>query len=106
MTNTEKRKFKKSDIATLKWMWGTFHKERWQVFILIAANVINAVLTVLYAGFSQKVIDAAATEKSLQRVIYYSVFFLLLVLFQLFLTLLSRSFCERCKARIEVTLRE
>lgn len=106
MTNTEKRKFKKSDIATLKWMWGTFHKERWQVFVLIVANVINAVVTVLYAGFSQKVIDAAATEKSIKRVVYYSVCFLFLVLFQLFLTLLSRSFSERCKARIEVTLRE
>ena len=106
MTNTEKRKFKKSDIATLKWMWGTFHKERWQVFVLIVANVINAVVTVLYAGFSQKVIDAAATEKSIKRVVYYSVCFLFLVLFQLFLTLLSRSFSERYKARIEVTLRE
>ena len=106
MTNTEKRKFKKSDIATLKWMWGTFHKERWQVFVLIVANVVNAVVTVLYAGFSQKVIDAAATEKSIKRVVYYSVCFLFLVLFQLFLTLLSRSFSERCKARIEVTLRE
>jgi len=106
VTNTEKRKFKKSDIATLKWMWGTFHKERWQVFVLIVANVINAVVTVLYAGFSQKVIDAAATEKSIKRVVYYSVCFLFLVLFQLFLTLLSRSFSERCKARIEVTLRE
>ena len=75
MTNTEKRKFKKSDIATLKWMWGTFHKERWQVFVLIVANVVNAVVTVMYAGFSQKVIDAAATEKSIKRVVYYSVCF-------------------------------
>ena len=106
MANTERRKFKKSDIDTLKWMWSTFSKERWQVFVLIVSNTINAVLTIMYAGFSQRVIDAAADEHSLKRVMYYSGCFLILVMFQLFLTLLSRSFCERCKARIEVTLRE
>lgn len=105
MTDT-KRKISKSDINTLKWMWGTFKKERWHVYILIAANVINAVLTVLYADFSKKVINAATEEKSFDRVVYFSLCFLALVLFQLFLTLLSRSFCERCKARIEVTLRQ
>lgn len=105
MTDT-KRKISKSDLNTLKWMWGTFKKERWHVYILIVANIINAVLTVLYADFSKKVINAATEEKSFERVMYFVFMFLLLVMFQLFLTLLSRSFSERCKARIEVTLRQ
>lgn len=102
----KKNKISKSDIKTLKWMWGTFKKERWHVFVLIVTNIINAVITVLYADFSKKVINAATEDKSFERVIYFSVMFLLLILFQLFLQLLSRSFCERCKARIEVTLRQ
>lgn len=100
------RKFKKSDIDTIKWMWGTFHKERWHTFVIILAHTTNAVLTVMYANYSKNVINAASIEHSWDRVLYYSVSFLILVMFQLVLSLIARSFAERCKARIEVTLRK
>ena len=86
-------------------MLGTFDKERWQVLVLIVANTINAVLTVMYADFSKRIINAASEDHSLEKVIYNTVAFLILIMFQLILNLLSRSFAERCKARIEVTLR-
>ncbi|MDO4365043.1 MAG: hypothetical protein Q4C99_11010, partial [Clostridia bacterium] len=99
----QKRKISKSDLTTLKWMWHTFHKERWHVFVLIFTNTLNAVLTVIYADFSKNIVNAATEEHSFDRVVYFAVLFLLLIMFQLFLTLVSRSFTERCKARIEVT---
>lgn len=102
----QKRKISKSDWATIKWMWGTFHKERWHVVVLIITNAVNAVLMIMYADFSKKIINAATQEHSFDRVVYCSVMFLLLIMFQLFLTLCSNSFSQRCKARIEVTLRK
>lgn len=104
-SQNERRRISKSDWKTVKWMLGTFDKERWQVLILIVANTINAVLTVMYADFSKRIINAASEDHSLEKVIYNTVAFLILIMFQLILNLLSRSFAERCKARIEVTLR-
>ncbi|WP_288312600.1 ABC transporter ATP-binding protein [uncultured Eubacterium sp.] len=102
----QNRKFSKSDFETVKWMWHTFHKERWHVFILIFSNAINAILTIIYADFSKNIVNAATEEHSFDRVVYYAICFLVLIMVQLLLTLVSRSFTERCKARIEVTLRK
>ena len=102
----QSRKFSKSDFKTVKWMWHTFHKERWHVFILIFSNAINAILTIIYADFSKNIVNAATEEHSFDRVVYYAICFLILIMVQLLLTLVSRSFTERCKARIEVTLRK
>ena len=102
----QNRKFSKSDFETVKWMWHTFHKERWHVFILIFTNTINAILSIIYADFSKNIVNAATKEHSFDRVIYFAVCFLVLTMVQLLLTLVSRSFTERCKARIEVTLRK
>lgn len=102
----EKRKISKSDLSTIKWMWHTFHKERWHVFVLVFTNALNAVLTIVYADFSKRIINAASEDHSVEKVIYNAVMFLILIMFQLLLTLVSRSFTERCKARIEVTLRK
>lgn len=101
----QRRKMSKSDLKTIKWMLRTFDKERWQVAVLIFANTVNAVLTVLYAGFSERIINAAAEDHSVEKVIYNTIAFLILIMVQLALNLVSRSFSERCKARIEVTLR-
>lgn len=102
----QRRKISKSDLTTLKWMWHTFNKERWQIFVLIFTNTLNAVLTIIYADFSKNIVNAATKEHSFDRIVYFAVLFLLIIMFQLFLTLVSRSFTERCKARIEVTLRK
>lgn len=102
----QNRKFSKSDFETVKWMWHTFHKERWHVFILIFSNAINAILSIVFADFSKNIINAATKEHSLDRVVHFTICFLILAMVQLLLTLISRSFTERCKARIEVTLRK
>lgn len=102
----QNRKFSKSDFETIRWMWHTFHRERWHVFVLIFTNTLNAILSIVYADFSKNIVNAATKEHSFDRVIYFAVCFLVLTMVQLLLTLVSRSFTERCKARIEVTLRK
>lgn len=96
----------KSDFATLKWLWNTFHKERWQVVIITFTCAISASLTVVYADFSKRIINAATEEHSMERVIQCAIGFLILITVQLILNLVSASFADRCKARIEVTLRK
>lgn len=102
----QKKKFSRSDFATLKWLWNIFHKERWQVVIITVVCAISASLTVVFADFSKKIINAATEEHSMERVIQCAIGFLILITVQLILNLVSASFADRCKARIEVTLRK
>lgn len=104
--DNNKPKISKSDLATLSWMWHTFKKERWHLFIIIIATVINAVLTVSYAEASKRITNAASVDKSWDLALRYSLIFLGIVLLQFLCGLIVRSFTERCKARIEVTLRQ
>ena len=102
----QNKKISKSDFATLKWLWNTFHKERWQVVIITFTCAISASITVVYADFSKRIINAATEEHSMERVIQCAIGFLILITVQLILNLVSASFADRCKARIEVTLRK
>ncbi len=106
MENKEKRKFKKSDISTLKWIYSICRSERFKVYILILTNSLHGILTIVFAGFSKKIIDAATIDKSFERVVYYALMFLGVIIFQMVLTLISRSTSERCKAKIEWLLKQ
>ncbi len=100
------QKFSKSDFATIAWLWRTFKKERWHLIVIIISTVGNAVLTVSYASYSKRIINAATIDKSWDLALKYAIFFLGIMLLQLALSLITKSFSERCKARIEVTLRQ
>ena len=106
MENNKKRKVSKTDIKTLKWIYSICKSERFKVYILIVTNIIHGVLTVVFAGFSKRIIDAATVDKSLERVIYYALLFLAVIVFQMVLNLISRSTSERCKAKIEWLLKQ
>lgn len=106
MENKERRKVSKSDIKALKWVYSICRSERFKVYLLVLTNVIHGVLTVVFAGFSKRIIDAATVDKSFDKVLYYAILFLGVLLFQLALTLISRSTLERCKAKIEWILKQ
>ena len=106
MENNSKRRISKSDLKSLKWVYNICKTERFKVCILILTNIIHGVLTIVFAGFSKKIIDAATVDKSFDRVVYYALLFLGVLLFQLVLSLISRSTSERCKAKIEWHLKQ
>ena len=90
----------------LKWIYSICKSERFKVYILILTHVIHGVLTVVFAGFSKRIIDAATVDKSFEKVVYYALLFLGVIIFQLCLNLISRSTTERCKAKIEWLLKQ
>ena len=106
MENKEKRKISKSDIITLKWIYSICRGERFKVYLLIFTNVIHGVMTIVFAGFSKRIIDAATIYKSFDKVLYYALLFLGVLIFQVCLNLISRSTSERCKAKIEWHLKQ
>lgn len=103
-TNTN-RKFKKSDLATLKWLYQVGRSERWKVLTIIAANVATAVLTIVYANFTKHIFDAAEDaikdHSQVNKIIYYAVCFLVLIVVQLCLRLIINSQTERCRCKLE-----
>ena len=106
MEDNNKRKLSKSDFLLLKWLYSLCKSEKWKILVLCLSNIASAVLTIVYANFSKNIINAAAIDKSLNKVLYYAACFLLLILIQLALTLTARSSSERCKARIEWILQQ
>ncbi|MCR5208082.1 MAG: hypothetical protein K6C14_06350, partial [Eubacterium sp.] len=103
---SKKSRFSKSDIITLKWIYSVCKSEKWKIIIQIAVNIILAVLSIVYAGFSKNIINAAVEDKDFKKVLYYAGGFLLLLCLQLGLSLISRSSVERCKARVEWILKQ
>lgn len=99
-------KFKKSDLLTLKWVYSVCRQQRFMVMGIILVNVVNAVTMVMFANFSKRIINAATEDHSWNKVLYYAVMFLALILFQMLLTLTSRSLIERCKCKLEWILKQ
>ena len=93
-------------MVQLKWIYSICRSERFKVYILILTHVIHGVLTVVFAGFSKRIIDAATVDKSFEKVVYYALMFLGVIIFQMCLNLISRSTTERCKAKIEWLLKQ
>ena len=102
----QRKIFKKSDIEIWKWMYSICKSERFKVYVIIFANVVSAVLTILFASFSKNIINAATKDHSFKRVVYYAGCYLIILLVQLMLNLISRSTTERCKGKLEWHLKQ
>ncbi len=101
-----KRKLKKSDIETLKWLYAIGKSQHWKVLTIILANAVSAVLTILFANFSKNIINAAVIDKSFERVLYYAVCFLILIGVQMLLGLIAKSQTERCRCKLEWIIKQ
>lgn len=106
MEEKQKRRISKSDIRIWKWIYNICRAERFKVLILIIANAASAVLTIAYANFSKKIINAAVQDHSINRVLYYAVCYLILILVQITINLIARSTAERCKGKLEWHLKQ
>ncbi|MBQ7740977.1 MAG: ABC transporter ATP-binding protein [Eubacterium sp.] len=100
------KKFKKGDVKTLKWMYEICKSEKWRVVFLIVVNIAMAAITIIYANFSKHIINAAVIDKSLEKVIRYAIYFVLVVGSQVALNIIGRSVCEKCKCRLEWILKQ
>ncbi len=97
--------FKKSDISTIKWLCKICKSQVYKVVALVFLCAFDATFTVMYANFSKNIIDAAVKEGSKERVLYYGMCFIGIILFELVLSLIIKSIGERCKGRVEMILK-
>lgn len=100
------KKFSKSDLQAWKWVYGVCRAERFKMLVIIVTYIISASLTVSFADYSKNIVNAAAVDKSFDRVIHFAIGYLLLIMLQLVLNLVSKSFTERCKGKIEWHLKQ
>lgn len=104
--NVTKNKFKKSDIAVVRWMLSIGKRQIPKLIIIILANAFWASLSVIFANFSKNVIDAAVVDHSTKKVVTYAVALFGVIMLQLTMNLLSNSFSERCKGRLDMTFKK
>ena len=75
MTENEvrKKRFSKSDIVTLKWIYEICKSQRFKVIVLIIAETISAIVTVSFAKYSKAIINAATIDKSFEKVLTFDI---------------------------------
>lgn len=107
MSDTQvKRKFKKSDLAVIRWLMIIGKKQFGKLAVIIIANIIWASLSVVFANFSGNIIDGAVEYHDYKYVLRYSVALFAIIMMQLLLNLLSNSFSERCRGRLDMDYRK
>lgn len=102
----DKRFFKKSDVAVLKWLIVVCKKQIPTIVFLVVINVINGVTSVIFANFSKRIIDSATVNPDIKKIIKFAVALLGVVLLQMTLNIIRNNTAERCKFRIGILLRQ
>lgn len=107
MSGTQvKRKFKKSDLAVIRWLMVIGRKQFGKLAVIVAANIVWASLSVVFANFSGNIIDGAVEYHDYRYVLRYAVALFAIIMLQLALNLLSNSFSERCRGRLDMEYRK
>ncbi len=107
MSDTQiKRKFKKSDLAVIRWLMVIGRKQFGKLAVIVIANAVWASLSVVFANFSGNIIDGAVEYHDNRYVLRYSVALFAIIMLQLALNLLSNSFSERCRGRLDMEYRK
>lgn len=107
MSDTQiKRKFKKSDLAVIRWLMVIGRKQFGKLAVIVIANAVWASLSIVFANFSGNIIDGAVEYHDYRYVLRYSVALFAIIMLQLALNLLSNSFSERCRGRLDMEYRK
>lgn len=100
------KKMKDSDMKVVKWLLSIGKSQLGKVFVIVVVNAIAASLSIFFANFSKHIIDGATVYKDINYVVKYAILLLLLIISQMVLTLVGKSFVERCKGRLEMIFKQ
>lgn len=103
--NTHNKRPKASDWTVIKWLLTICKQQIPSMVVLVLLNVIVGLMTVFFANFSKKIIDAATVSKSVENVIKFTIIFLGIVVLQMALTIVKNCFAERCRGRLDIILK-
>ena len=103
--NIQKRKLTKNDFKTLGWLFRIGRKQLWRMALIIAANIVWATLSVVFADFSKNVIDGAVVYHDHIYVLKYAAALFGIIMLQLSFNLFSNSFSERLRGRLDIEYR-
>lgn len=101
-----KKGISESDIKTLKWLFTVGKSQIIKMLVIILANGAAAALSIFYANFSKQIIDGATVFHDLHHVVKYIILLAVMIILQLVLSLLGRSFSERCLGRLEMIFKQ
>lgn len=76
------------------------------MLVIILANGAAAALSIFYANFSKQIIDGATVYHDLHHVVKYIILLAGMIILQLALSLLGKSFSERCLGRLEMIFKQ
>lgn len=101
-----KKGISESDIKVIKWLLSIGKSQIGKVIIIVLTNGVGASLSIFFASLSKRIIDSATVDKDINLVIKYAVCLAALIFIQLALSLLSKSFVERCHGRLEMIFKQ
>lgn len=95
----------KPDMTIIKWLMHVCRAQIPAIIFLVAINVINGFTSVVFANFSQNVIDGATIYKDMDYIVKFSLALLGVVILQMLLVIIRNSVAERCKGRLDIILK-
>ena len=88
--------------SPLKWIMKRSKKQNLKMVLLILSNAIFSVLSVLFAFAIKEIIDSATENKSMERLISYSVAIGVIVILQFIFRVVINGLTEHIRARLEM----
>ena len=88
--------------ASVKWLWHRSKKQRGKMLVLILANAIFSVLSIVFAFLMKEIIDSASEYHDLNRLIAFSIGIVGVVVLQFVFRVLINGLSAHITARLEM----
>jgi len=89
-------------ITPIKWIAKRSKKQRVNMALLILANALFSVMSILFAFAIKEIIDSATVYKSVQRLTYYAIGIIGIVVIQFVLRIVVNGLSEHIRGKLEM----
>lgn len=86
----------------IKWLFNNSKKQHGKMAVLILANALFSVLSIVFAFLIKEIIDSVTVYKEVNRLISFSIFIVVVVILQFGFRVLINGLSEHIKGKLEV----
>lgn len=99
-----------TDSKSIKWIFDASKKQRFAIFVMALLNIMQAVTAVIISYMLRYVVNAATdstltADRKFEGVTFWGIMFVIVMLFQIVITILSRHIVFRVNARLTIDMK-
>lgn len=99
-----------TDSKSIKWIFDASKKQRFAIFVMALLNIMQAVMAVIISYMLRYVVNAATdstltADQKFEGVTFWGIMFVIVMLLQIVITILSRHIVFRVNARLTIDMK-